>query len=352
MVVESFLPVAQGKGLTIETDLTAGAGPLRVDPERLQQVVWNLLSNSIRFTAPGGRILVRCSRQGQEVELSVRDSGRGISADALPRLFERYWQGSGPHPRRQGLGLGLAIAHRIVELHSGRIEAVSDGEGLGSTFKVHLPIVDPAREIDVTPDRASADFETGSGANNRIIDAVTAATAREPAAGASSLEVLEALDSAAVMGNGWHERLRILLVEDHDSIAKACQRLLASHGHSVVRASGITGALAAANRGAFDLLICDLTLADGSGLELLPRMQSSVDRDGGNDVPAIAMSGSVYEEDIARCIAAGFTTHLAKPFDEQALLAAIARVRRPLPGVVGTAEASGGVRSPAPAQLR
>src|SRR5262249_53564647 len=118
MVVDSFRPVAHNKGLTVITDLSPDAGPLRADPERLQQVAWNLLSNAIRFTPPGGKIEVRCLRRGAQVVLSVRDTGRGISPDAIPRLFERYWQGSSrTHAAqgRTGLGLGLAIAHKIVE---------------------------------------------------------------------------------------------------------------------------------------------------------------------------------------------------------------------------------------------
>jgi CheY-like chemotaxis protein len=147
--------------------------------------------------------------------------------------------------------------------------------------------------------------------------------------------------------------LRILLVEDHDGIARACQRLLVSHGHFVVRAAGAASALAAAERETFDLLVCDLTLPDGSGFELLPQLRSCSKS---REVPAIAISGSVYEDDIARCLTAGFSAHVAKPFDEDGLLAVIAEVMGQV-SRQGTAKSAaavgnGGILSPVPARLR
>jgi len=149
--------------------------------------------------------------------------------------------------------------------------------------------------------------------------------------------------------------LRILLVEDHDGIARACQRLLVSHGHFVVRAAGAASALAAAEREKFDLVVCDLSLPDGSGLELLPQLRSCASSPEA-DIPAIAISGSIYEDDIARCLAVGFSAHVAKPFDEDGLLAVIAEVMRKA-SQQGTEESTvavgnGGVLSPVPARLR
>ena len=147
--------------------------------------------------------------------------------------------------------------------------------------------------------------------------------------------------------------LRILLVEDHDGIARACQRLLVSHGHFVVRAAGAASALAAAEREKFDLVVCDLSLPDGSGLDLLPQLRSC---SSSPDIPAIAISGSVYEDDIARCLAAGFSAHVAKPFDEDRLLAVIAevmgQVARQGSEKSTVAVGNGGVLSPVPARLR
>ncbi|MBV8804763.1 MAG: HAMP domain-containing histidine kinase, partial [Sinobacteraceae bacterium] len=211
MVVDSFKPVAHNKGLTVLTDLANDAGPLWADPERLQQVAWNLLSNAIHFTPPGGQIEVRCSRQGEHALLSVRDTGRGINAEALPHIFERYWQGgSSTQQRRQGLGLGLAIAHKIVELHAGSIEALSEGEGRGSLFTVRLPVAAALYEP-----AATVGFEPLAMASTRILDAATAAAERDP--DSTQPETLEALGvpvpHTSVDAAAGETRLRILLVE-------------------------------------------------------------------------------------------------------------------------------------------
>lgn len=329
MVVDSFRPVAQGKGLTVVADLAGDAGPLRVDPERLQQVAWNLLSNAIHFTPPGGRIEVRCSRRESQVVLCVSDTGRGISPEAVPRIFERYWQGGSTHSRRQGLGLGLAIAHKIVQLHTGSIGVASDGEGRGSVFTVKLPVAEYIRAHEHPAEAAPADFEPLAAASTRILDAATAAAERDPDSTSGRSPALQVLGMTTSLRGANSDysgaSLRILLVEDHDGIARACQRLLVSHGHVVIRAAAAASALAAVEREKFDVFICDLSLPDGDGLELLPRLRSFPQRcDRGRNVPAIAISGSVYEHDIARCRAVGFTAHLAKPFDEERLLAAIA----------------------------
>jgi signal transduction histidine kinase len=349
MVVDSFRPVAHAKGLTVVTELANDAGPLRADPERLQQVAWNLLSNAIHFTPPGGRIDVRCTRQDSEAVLSVRDTGRGISSDAVPHIFERYWQAGSTRPRRQGLGLGLAIAHRIVELHSGSIEAASEGEARGSVFTVRLPIAAPLSGIEPGLPAAPADFEPLAAASARILDAATATAERDPdCTGSGALQILGMTTPLRSANSDYGETsLRILLIEDHDGIARACQRLLVSHGHFVVRAAGVASALAAAEREKFDLLVCDLSLPDGSGLELLPRLRS-FSKAGENNIPAIAISGSVHEDDIARCLAAGFSAHIAKPFDEDGLVAVIAEVM----GQGTVAVGNGGVLSPVPARLR
>jgi signal transduction histidine kinase len=359
MVVDSFRPVAHGKGLTVVTDLANDAGPLRADPERLQQVAWNLLSNAIHFTPPGGRIDVRCSLQDSEAVLYVRDTGRGISQEAVPHLFERYWQGGSAGTRRQGLGLGLAIAHRIVELHTGSIEVASEGEGRGSVFTVRLPVAEQLHGIEPGLTTAPADFEPLAAASARILDAATAAAERDPDStngGSAALQMLGMTTPLRSANSDYSDTsLRILLVEDHDGIARACQRLLVSHGHFVIRAAGAASALAAAEREKFDLLVCDLSLPDGSGLELLPRLRSC-SRSREENMPAIAISGSVYEDDIARCLAVGFAAHVAKPFDEDGLLAVIAEVMRQgrAQGTATSAIAvgNGGILSPVPARLR
>ena len=350
MVVDSFRPVAHAKGLTVITALDTDAGPLRADPERLQQVVWNLLSNAIHFTPPGGTITVGCLLKDSNVIIRVRDTGRGIGPDALPHIFERYWQAGSAHPRRQGLGLGLAIAHKLVELHSGSIDVESDGEGRGSLFTVTLPV---AQADSLT------EFEPLAAASARIMDAATATAERDPDATISTSPALHVLGMTTPRRSANSDdndaSLRILLVEDHDGIARACQRLLVSHGHVVIRAAGAASALAAAEREIFDLFICDMRLPDGSGLDLLPRLRSCSHGVLQRDItPAIAISGSVYEGDIARCLEAGFAAHVAKPFDEDRLVAVIAEVMG-----IASREGSrrdpigiGGLPAPVPARLR
>jgi signal transduction histidine kinase len=331
MVVDSFRPVAHAKALTVVTALESDAGPLHADPERLQQVAWNLLSNAIHFTPPGGKIEVRCAREESQVVLRVRDSGRGISPEAVPHIFERYWQAGSALPRRQGLGLGLAIAHKIVELHTGSIGAASDGEGRGSLFTVALPISVSVHGHEPGYVGASADFEPLSAASARILDAATATAERDPDAAIGTSPALQVLGMTTPVRSANSDdneiSLRILLVEDHDGIARACQRLLVSHGHLVIRAAGVASAVAAAEREQFDLFICDLNLPDGSGVELLPRLRSCSQRWVHRTiVPAIAISGYAYENDIDQCLKVGFSAHVAKPFDEDRLLAVIAEV--------------------------
>ena len=324
LVVDSFRPAALAKDLTVETTLETGAGMIHGDSERLQQVVWNLLSNAIRFTPQGGRIQIRYARKAESVELIVRDSGQGIPPEALPHLFERYWQGLNSGRRSQGLGLGLAIAHRIIELHGGSITASSAGEGSGAAFTVLLPVVttDPEQPARPADGITASDLDAATVSNTRMLDAATSEL--EAASSTAYLHELPLRieppgDSANIM--------RILLVEDHEGVAKACRRLLMSHGHFVVCVPSLQAATTVAERTTFDLVICDLSLPDGNGTELLARLRPHFARLGPHgELPAIAISGSVYEEDIARSLQAGFVAHLAKPFDEESLLGEVRKV--------------------------
>ena len=324
MVVDSFRPATLAKNLTVETALETGAGTIVGDSERLQQVVWNLLSNAIRFTPAGGRIQLRYARRGEHVELLVRDSGQGIAADALPHVFKRYWQARDRERRSQGLGLGLAIAHRIVELHGGEITAASEGEGCGATFTVLLPLISTDTEQSLPGDAAANDPNVSPLSIARMLDA---ATSELEAATPSTIHIPELPMKVEADSNP--NSLRILLVEDHEGVAKACRRLLMSHGHFVMSVPSVTAATQVTEQATFDVLICDLSLPDGSGIEVLSRLRSRFARVGKADaLPAIAISGSVYEEDVARTLQAGFAAHLAKPFDEDGLINAVRSVTR------------------------
>jgi CheY-like chemotaxis protein/anti-sigma regulatory factor (Ser/Thr protein kinase) len=312
--------------------LETSAGPISADIERLQQVVWNLLSNAIRFTPDGGRIQLRYARHGDQVELLVRDSGQGIRAEEVPYVFKRYWQGcaseanglgSAPRSERrsQGLGLGLTIAHRIVELHGGEITAASEGEGHGATFTVLLPLIPADTEH---PAAAANDPDASPASTARMLDAATSELEAATSRTTHLAELPVKLETAS-----HPDALRILLVEDHEGVAKACRRLLMSHGHSVVCVPGVAAATQAAQDTTFDVVICDLSLPDGSGIEVLSRLKERFARVGkAGALPAIAISGSVYDEDVARTRQAGFVAHLAKPFDEEGLMNAVQSVRR------------------------
>jgi signal transduction histidine kinase len=323
-VVDSFRPAAAAKSLSVETALESEAGVVNGDSERLQQVVWNLLSNAIRYTPPGGRIQLSYQRRGDKAELLVRDTGQGIPAEALPHLFERYWQGINTQRRSQGqgLGLGLAIAHRIVMLHGGEIAATSEGEGRGATFTVRLPV---ASELLLEDGRADPPSSREGGTalpfSARMLDAATSEL--EAASSTAYLHDLH-LKSETRSAPG---AARILLVEDNEGVAKACRRLLMGHGYHVICAGTAAAALQVAENATFDVMISDLTLPDGNGIELLSQVRSRLARVGNaGELPAIAISGSVYQEDIARSLQGGFAVHLAKPFDEAGLIAAVDKV--------------------------
>ncbi|HEV2271364.1 MAG TPA: ATP-binding protein [Steroidobacteraceae bacterium] len=166
-VVEAFGPAASKKRITLQQTLHKESGPVSVDTERLQQVLANLLSNAIRFTPSGGRIDVSCARHADTVELCVSDSGRGIRPDDLAHVFERYWQGERAPDDDSGLGLGLSISRRLVELHGGKILALSEGEGAGTTFVVRVPVSEDCPEDRHVPQKAEA--------TTRVLDAALAA---------------------------------------------------------------------------------------------------------------------------------------------------------------------------------
>lgn len=318
-VVQAFQPVAQMRDLILTCETAGPGGPVKIDTLRLQQVIWNLLSNAIRHTSSGGRIAVTVVAAGDsEIEVVVRDSGCGIPADELPYVFGRYWRGKAAGSG--GLGLGLAIAQRIVELHGGNITVHSDGAGRGAEFSLRLPVsVDNTPIEPGTPSRE----EDASVRLHFAVSAATRGVARQARdGGAEALEILEGIPSVAP------ESLRILLVEDDDGLAGACQRLLSLHGHRVVRAKGCAGALAALGRERIDLILSDVQLADGNAFQLLERVRSLLHRPVPGRLPVIAMSAFLPQREIARYRAAGFAAQIGKPFEESTLLRAIREALR------------------------
>ena len=275
--------VIEGAVEVCRADLDAGEFKLSVesgngsqfidaDAGRLQQVFSNLLRNAIKFTPAGGTIRMRSYCNGDTCTTEVSDSGQGMEAVFIPRAFSAFEQSDKSPARKAGLGLGLAICKTIVELHEGTITAQSEGKGRGATFIVTLPAVKGvAREtVEKTP------------APSELARAV--------------------------------KPLRILLVEDHADTARLMRRLLAIDGHEVRWAADVAAALQLAATFDFDLLLSDLGLPDGTGVDLMRAL-----REKGSLLPGIVLSGYGQDRDIERSLEAGFAAHLVKPLSLQQL---------------------------------
>ena len=278
------------KRLDVAQCLAAAEPVVQGDPHRLRQVLWNLVQNAVKFTPPQGRIIVRTANPEPGVlMLELEDNGDGIAPGMLQRIFEGFESAGGPGSG--GLGLGLAISRRIVELHGGTLTAASPGRGHGATFTLRLATAGAAR-----------------------------ATAEVAAAEEAALPDAEP--------PGVDRPLHILFVEDHPATARAISRLLRSHGHTVRVAHGLVAAERAAAAERFDLILCDLQLPEGSGLDFLPQVRHHLQRwaAGGAETPAIVLSGFAQASDVTRSLAAGYAAHLAKPVDGAHLLSVIRRV--------------------------
>ena len=277
--VEVCKPDIEARKLHFGVDM-GPALPFWIDADvsRLQQVFWNLLRNAIKFTPHGGCVGVRCRLDGTQVVVEVNDSGIGIEPEALSRIFNAFEQAELSITRQfGGLGLGLAISKALVEMHGGQIDALSEGRDKGSTFRVRLPLTRPVVQPEVSP------------------PAVRPQRAVRP--------------------------LRVLLVEDHGVTAKLMKMVLTTEGHTVEMAGDVATAVQLAGRQAFDLLLSDLGLPDGSGHDLMRQL-----RERRHTFPGIALSGYGQEEDIRRSYEAGFIAHLTKPASREAIVEAIATV--------------------------
>jgi signal transduction histidine kinase len=244
------------------------------DASRLQQVVWNLLTNAVKFTPEGGYVGLRCEREDEHVIIEVSDSGIGIEPHDAGRIFDAFEQGGRAMTRQfGGLGLGLAIVKRLVELHHGKISVYSEGRNRGAKFRVELPLC--------------------------------------------SAELAEDAHGSAQSAPG--RSRRILLVEDNGDTAQTMKMLLSECGYVVETAGDVRQALKAVESASFDLLLSDLGLPDGSGIDLMQELRRR-----GNALKGIALSGYGQEQDIRRSKDAGFSAHLVKPADADALIETIA----------------------------
>lgn len=281
--------------LTLEIDRDSTCAVMG-DVGRLQQVFWNLLKNAIKFTPEDGWITVRCQRDdngGSLVEVS--DNGIGIEPHSAGRIFDAFMQVEGATRQYGGLGLGLAICKALVELHGGSIDCQSDGKGQGSTFRVRLPLHAVGLNLPGWPEQDS----------------------QAHASGDAPAEVLEPHDDE----HKTRQTLRILIVEDHEDSAEMLQLMLRSESHNVEVAHNMTAALEKIYQDSFDILVCDLGLPDGSGLDLMRTLRVQ-----GRAVPGIALSGYGQESDVRQSQEAGFAAHLIKPVEMERLLATLHRI--------------------------
>jgi len=285
------LAVAKNVHLAFSSDLPA-IETVSGDAGRLEQVIWNLLVNAIKFTPEGGRVDVFIAPSNDHMEVRVVDTGQGISPDFLPHVFDQFRQADGATTRRHtGLGLGLAIVRQLVELHGGTVHAASDGVGRGATFTVRLPI--SAGEAHV--DQAGALGER-----------------RTAASTASPMPRVPRLDA-----------LRILVVDDSADGRTLTSLVLTQAGASVKAVASVREALQMLEVERPDALVSDIGLPDEDGYGLIRQIRQSEAEHGGF-LPAVALTGYARAEDRARSLAAGFQAHLPKPVDPVELTAAIA----------------------------
>jgi signal transduction histidine kinase len=281
--LETMHPSAQAKGLKIVPLLDIGAGTVRGDFARLQQIVCNLLSNAIKFTAAGGHIEVCLARRNGEVEISIADSGQGIKPEFLPLVFDRFRQEDGSISRRHGgLGLGLAIVRHLVELHAGSVDAQSAGEGKGARFIVRLPV----REANLLPRAAEAP-------SNGMVTA------------------------AMLMG------VRLLVVDDDPGARELISGMLEGFGAQVSVAESGQAALSLLFAQRPDVLIADLGMPGMDGYALIEQVRG-LDPDFGGMTPAVAVTAYASPQDRLRALQAGYQNHVAKPVEAEELAIVIA----------------------------
>jgi PAS domain S-box-containing protein len=282
-VLESALdavrPAADAKGLGLQTLIDPSAGPLNGDPDRLQQVVWNLLMNAVKFTPKEGRIQLALQRVDSHLEIVVSDTGAGIRPELLPVIFDRFKQGESGSTRNQGgLGIGLALVRHLVELHGGSVTAESAGEGQGATFRVRLPLV--AAVVPLKEDRP------------------------HPTAG----QPVPAYQGPSLRG------LRVLVVDDDPDALDLIATILRRAEAETRLCSSPPEALAALRSWKPHLLVSDIEMPGEDGYSLIRKVRELGGSDGGQ-IPAVALTAYGRPEDRVRSLSAGFSMHVAKPVD-------------------------------------
>jgi len=280
---------AEAKNLQLETQFEADIDPVLGDEGRLQQIVWNLLSNAIKFTPSGGRVTVRLKQQGNQAQIQVQDTGKGIRADFLPHVFDHFQQEDGSITRKfGGLGLGLAIVRYLTEMHGGKVHVESPGEDLGAIFTISLPVLSEAQRATLEDSKTHP-----------------------------SLPELKSLQ-------GFH----ILLVEDEKDSRYFIQFVLEQMGASVTAVASAREAVTLFQQSVPQMLISDIAMPDLDGYGLIQYVRS-LTPDRGGQIPAIALTAYAGEGDAQKALRAGFHYHLPKPIVPQALYQIIAELLQP-----------------------
>ena len=280
--VDSLKLVAQTRQIVLSTALESGDISVSGDADRLQQVVWNLVSNAVKFTQAGGSVRVRLNRENDEAVIRVRDSGIGIAPEFLPYVFDRFRQADGTSTREHmGMGLGLAIVRHVVDLHGGNVAAESEGMGRGAEFIVRIPL--SSAPIVVTP----------------------------PARAAAAVE-----QSTDQMGR------RVLVVEDDQDARDVVNACLERAGFEVRVAESAAEALKSVDTWRPDIIVSDISMPEVDGYEFIRQLRALPDEQGGR-VPALALTAYARLEDAARAMSSGYQGHIAKPINPNELVAAI-----------------------------
>ncbi|MCY1034001.1 ATP-binding protein [Corallococcus sp. BB11-1] len=292
--LDAVRPTALARELRLEVSVDADGVPLFGDPDRLQQVVWNLLANAIKFTPPGGCVSVSARTRDEGAELVVKDDGEGIPTDFVPFLFQRFHQADTSVSRQHGgLGLGLSIVRHLVELHGGTVSAASEGPGRGSTFTVFLP----RSRVGSTP---------GATREPRPLEGMTLPRFPEL------------------------EGQRVLVVDGAPDAREWMSVLLTRVGAHVLTATNVTDAMDEVRRAPPTVLVTDVALSGEDGYSLLYRLRALPWESGGG-VPALAVTAAARREDRDRALRAGFSAFVTKPLDAVELLTAVARLAPPIP---------------------
>ena len=291
--LETIRPAADAKSITLQFDQVDESASVLGDPGRMQQIIWNLLSNAIKFTPKGGSVGVRLGRVNSSVEVRVSDTGRGISSEFLPYVFDRFQQEhTASSGRGGGLGIGMAITRQLVELHGGTVRAESSGVGYGATFTVRLPVMVASRS---TPLRAAAEFD--------------------PAA-IAPLPRTVGLDG-----------LKILILEDDAQARVMLTDLLEHAGATVASAGNLIDGLESFRATEPDAVVCDIELSDGDGYSFIQSVRDT-EADRLSFTPAIALTALARPDERMKALKAGFHTYFTKPVEPIELIFAIANLTK------------------------